>query len=106
MSTKRWMIAGGVVVGLAAAAAVGGYFYVKPLAYVGTGYTAHRLCSCVFVSGRSEEDCMGDLGPSPVGIDHRVDAQAQTVVASIAPLATSTATYHGATGCRLDPPGE
>jgi CubicO group peptidase (beta-lactamase class C family) len=49
---------------LLVAAAVGGYFYARPLLETGTGYAAKNACSVVLVAGRDDPDT--DLPPNPL----------------------------------------
>lgn len=53
-----------VLLVLVVAAAVGGYFYARPLLETGTGYAAHNSCAVTLVAGR--EDHEGDLPPNPI----------------------------------------
>lgn len=45
-------------------AAVGGYWYARPLLLTGTGYAAHNDCAVRFVAGRDTSD--QDLPPNPL----------------------------------------
>jgi CubicO group peptidase (beta-lactamase class C family) len=53
-----------VVLVLVVAAAVGGYFYARPLLETGTGYAAHNACAVTLVAGRDDPDT--DLPPNPL----------------------------------------
>ena len=53
-----------VVLVLVVAAAVGGYFYARPLLETATGYAAHNSCAVTLVAGRDDPD--SDLPPNPV----------------------------------------
>lgn len=101
MRNKLWIWISGILVLILGAVGLFAALVVAPTAYIGTGYVAHRLCSCVFVSGRPVDSCTVDLGPDAASIPFTIDRSAQTVTSSIPVLATSTATYHGPTGCRL-----
>jgi hypothetical protein len=57
----RWIAAIlGVVVMVGAA---WGYLAVKPYGELGTTYIAKQLCSCVFVTGRTEASCRAEFKP-------------------------------------------
>ena len=53
-----------VLLVLVVAAAVGGYFYARPLLETGTGYAAHNSCAVTLVAGR--DDYESDLPPNPL----------------------------------------
>ena len=53
-----------VLLVLVLAAAVGGYFYARPLLETGTGYAAHNSCAVTLVAGR--DDYESDLPPNPL----------------------------------------
>ena len=53
-----------VVLVLLVAAAVGGYFYARPLLKTGTGYAAHNSCAVTLVAGRDDPE--SDLPPNPL----------------------------------------
>lgn len=62
MSRKRWIWVG--VLAIAVFAAAGGAWASRDqLAYarIATGYAAKQTCSCLHVSGRALESCMGDF---------------------------------------------
>ena len=53
-----------VVLVLLVVAAVGGYFYARPLLKTGTGYAAHNSCAVTLVAGRDDPE--SDLPPNPL----------------------------------------
>ena len=53
-----------VLLVLVVAAAVGGYFYARPLLETGTGYAAHNSCAVTLVADRDDPD--SDLPPNPL----------------------------------------
>ena len=53
-----------VLLVLVIAAAIGGYFYARPLLATGTGYAAHNSCAVTLVAGR--DDYEADLPPNPL----------------------------------------
>lgn len=63
MSRKRWIVAGAIVAGLLLLAGGAAYALRDDIAYaqVATGYAAKQTCSCVHVSGRSLDSCLGDF---------------------------------------------
>lgn len=48
-----------------AVAAVGAVIGWQAMRYaeVATGYIAHRMCSCIYVQGRQEDECRAEIGP-------------------------------------------
>lgn len=53
-----------VLLVLVVAAAVGGYFYARPLLKTGTGYAAHNSCAVTLVAGRDDPE--SDLPDNPL----------------------------------------
>ena len=89
----------GVVVVLLVAA-VGGYWYARPLLITGTGYAAHNACAVVHLAGRAVP--ASDLPPNPL-VPHLVTSvgadQARTTIRGV--LAGQTAWYTAGYGCTL-----
>lgn len=74
---------------------------------VGTGWVAKRLCSAVFVSGRTPEDAVEVAIPLPIPlpIPGVVDRENRSVTAYFANLfVPSTARFRPGLGCTLDDP--
>lgn len=76
----------------------GGLF---PLA---SGFAAKQMCSCVFVAGRSEEECAAWVKVSPDVARFRVDHERKAVRARALGLGRQDAHWvDDRTGCVLDP---
>lgn len=74
---------------------------------VGTGWVAKRICSAVFVSGRTTESAVEAALPLPIRIPvpFEVDREEKQVTAWFAHLfASSTARFRPGLGCTLDDP--
>jgi hypothetical protein len=85
---------------------VGGAALVVPgmheRSYMGAGYVAKQLCSCVFVAGRDMASCRADLTESSDPIRAEVLDAEQAVRAWVPVLAERRATYTDGTGCTLE----
>lgn len=101
----RWMTrrtTARILIGIAAALVVFILFYAYQFVIVGTAYTAHLLCSGVFVSERSPESVVAtdltadDLAPLRY---LSADVGAHRVTASFHGLAPRTAFYRDGLGC-------
>lgn len=66
----------------------------------GARYAAKWTCSCVFVSGRSEEACAADLMGGADRLPRKVDHGGRSVEAGL-PLLTGRAEYEEGRGCSL-----
>lgn len=86
--------------------AVGGAAWFVPglrqRSYMGSGYVAKHLCSCVFVAGRELGDCRADLAPNTEAVRAEVLAADRAVRAWVPLLAQRTARYSDGTGCTLE----
>lgn len=81
----------------------------EPCAYPGgllplaSGFAAKEACSCVFVAGRSEEECAAWVKVSPAVASFRVDRERKRVVAHALGTSGASATFvDEAHGCVLD----
>ena len=82
-------------------------FYAYQYAAIGSAYTAHILCSGVFVSARSAQSVLGsDLSVDSLAplryVTAEVDPRARRVSAHVFGLATRTALYRDRLGCVLE----
>ncbi len=68
---------------------------------IGTGMLAKQLCSCVFVSGRSLEDCRADQFESMDPIQVEVLSEPEGVRAFVALFGERIATWRDGLGCTL-----
>lgn len=89
---------------------VGGisYYMIAEIGPIGAGYKSKMLCSYLFVSGRELEPVMAnDLEPfNPLlpYVDHTIDYQEKSVVATAFGLVTRKARYQEGLGCTIVPP--
>ena len=92
---------------------VGGAVLVLGLAYlawatvssasVGAAAMAKVTCSCVFIDGRSLEDCRADDPPGFESIQVVVDQSEKTATGSVFALIKSRAKFNEQFGCTLEP---
>jgi hypothetical protein len=68
---------------------------------IGVNYTAKNLCSCLFVMERDRDSCYADMIGEVEQIPVEVDADAQTVRASLFGLIVGEASHEGSRGCSL-----
>jgi len=96
-----WIVAAAVA--LVAGRALSGWLHVRRLARYGVAVTAKQMCSCIFVDGRDEAGCRGDM---PEGTEHlrvAVDRADDTVHArNPFFLVERRAHHHEGTGCTLE----
>jgi hypothetical protein len=71
-----------------------------PLGRVGTGYAAEVTCACVFVSGRAQESCRGDLDPLARKLISVTVGQNEVRTSALG-LTHARARFDAATGCTL-----
>jgi hypothetical protein len=96
-----------VLAGAALAAAIVVGFYTYQFVVVGTAYSAHMLCSGLFVSGRTSESVLSsdlgadDLAPLRV-LTTEVDANARRVRAHLFGMASRTAVHRSDFGCVVE----
>jgi len=102
MRRRRWprVLAG--LLTLIVLAAIGGYWYERPLLRTGTGYAAHNACALAFIAHRS--DAEADLPPNPLVpyLSTSIDEGAQSAKTSIKGLlAGQDAAFSRDTGCTV-----
>ena len=93
-----------VLLVLVVAAAVGGYFYARPLLATGTGYAAHNSCAVTLVAGR--DDYESDLPSNPLVpvITGYVNEAGKSSTAQILfTLSTQKAWFTRGFGCTVGP---
>lgn len=102
VSRKRWIWVGGLAVGLAIVA--GGAWASRgqvSYASIAVGYAAKQTCSCLHVSGRTMESCIGEF-PEDARNNITVTANGDTVRASVLFGAISSeAIYEEEYGCTI-----
>jgi hypothetical protein len=93
-----------IAVSAVAVVALGGIAWLRitygAQADVGAGYAAKQLCSCVFVGGRTAEECWRDFSPEMQSV--RWEVGADEVHAWVPLVAARTARAHEGTGCSLE----
>ncbi len=92
------------VIALIAATLTYGYHRAKPYATIGATYLAKQMCSCVFVTGRTEGSCRAEFKPDidrfSVKVDRTGAPTQGRVTASLAMFA-GAATYEDGYGCTV-----
>lgn len=90
-----------VLVTLIVIAAIGGYWYERPLLRTGTGYAAHNACALTHLAGRS--DPATDLPPNPLVpyLRSKDDGNGQVKATILGVLAGQKAWYTSGFGCTL-----
>ena len=102
MKRRRWPRVLTALLALLVVAAIGGYWYERPLLRTGTGYAAHNACALAFIADRSNPET--DLPPNPLvphlstSID-REDKSARTTIRGL--LAGQEAAWSPETGCTV-----
>ncbi len=84
-----------VIVGLITA-----FYLARPYGVTGTTYIAKQLCSCVFLTGRTDLSCQGELKPDIDQFTVRIDHAKRSVAAHLA-IFSSESIYEDGTGCRI-----
>ncbi len=97
---KFWRWAAAAVALILVAGLIGGYVAARPYGVTGTTYIAKQLCSCVFLTGRSDASCQGDFKPDIDKFTLRIDHASRSVSARLL-LFSSEAVYDVGTGCRI-----
>jgi hypothetical protein len=94
----RWAaIAAAVVL---AAGLLAAWVAIRPYGEVGSTYLAKQLCSCVFLTGRSDSSCRADFGADINKFDVRIDHANRTVSTRLL-LFGSRAAFDRGYGCRV-----
>lgn len=88
------LIAGGLTYGVATS---------YPKLGIVTAYAAKKMCSCTFISERSQESIQAqDLAMSPLSLSETIiDREKKTATASIFGMKSKTAEFRGKLGCVL-----
>ena len=58
-----WAAIGAISILVGTTAATAAYRSVGPYGHIGTNYVAKQLCSCIFVTGRTESGCRKEFEP-------------------------------------------
>ena len=97
---KRWLLL--LFFGVAGLAA----FYVPGLVsqiYIGNGFLAKQMCSCMLVGERSFESCRPDMMPAMDRIEAELLPDGQGVRAWIPGVGERVARLEAPFGCTLEP---
>lgn len=99
---RKWLLVAGVAV-VGGAVAIAERLQLPTLIEIGPGYSAELTCSCVFVSGRTPESCIGDLDPlAHKLVSISVEPANRSVEARAVGLVHRTARYRDGYGCTLE----
>lgn len=82
-----------------------GWFYRAPiLGYTGAGasYSAHVVCSCRYIGGRSLEDCKKDRLSGMELVSLSEDEEGKSITARYPLLPPTVATYRKGYGCVME----
>ena len=91
-----WSIFGFVVLNV-----IIGYFVMHHSAQIGAGYLAKQMCSCVYVAGRSFDDCRQDQRNTRF-VAVREVPELQGMRSRAYPFPPAHAFYHDGYGCTLE----
>lgn len=91
------------IVGLILLAILGlsvfGLFKARDYGDVAVGYAARQMCSCLFVQGRTEDECLADLGEARDAV--KLVYFREKVVANFSGLVQAQATLKPGFGCSV-----
>ncbi len=97
---NAWRWAAAAVVLILAVSLVAAWVAVRPYGVTGTTYLAKQVCSCVFVTGRSDRSCRAEFEPDIEKADVQIDHAGRTVSARLL-LFSSQSIYEDGSGCRI-----
>jgi hypothetical protein len=97
---KLWRWIGGALALVLLAGLIAGYVAIRPYGETGTTYLAKQLCSCVFLTGRSDSSCSAEFQPDINKFRVRIDHAQSRVQASLL-IFSSTSAFDPRTGCRI-----
>ncbi len=102
MGRKRWIWIGGIGA-LAIGAGLLAWSFADDLAYahIATGYAAKQTCSCVHVSGRPLEACLGDFPEDARRQIKVTQSGAHTRASVLFGLVAADAEFEDGFGCAL-----
>ena len=97
---RLWAWIGGVVVVLLVAGAIAAYLLARPYAQIGGTYIAKQLCSCVFVTGRTDASCRAEFEPDIDKFQVKISRRRHTVRTRLL-IFSSAASYTEGYGCTV-----
>lgn len=98
LTWKRTLL---IIAVIAAATAAWNWSYLIGNARLATAYGAHVGCSCRYIGGRDLDDCEKDFEPGMETVSLSDDPEAKEVTASVPIIASATARFDPASGCRI-----
>jgi hypothetical protein len=75
---------------------------MRPVSQVASGYMARVACACHFIAGRSLASCATDREPGMELVRLSADPARRRITASVAFVASASATHTPGQGCRLE----
>jgi hypothetical protein len=103
VKTRRFKLSFTSVVGLILLVILGlsvfGLFKAREYGDVAVGYAARQMCSCLFVQGRGEAECLADLGEARDAV--KLVYFNEKVVANFNGLVQAQATMKPGYGCAV-----
>lgn len=106
MRARRIALVALVALVLLAAAAAGGWLYVRgkrPQLELGVGYAARVACGCRYMGNRSLASCYKDFEPGMEPIRLKEDAAAKAITAYVPLIAHRTVRFDPVLGCQPEP---
>lgn len=101
MTRRRWLVAGGLALLTLLALA---WTQLAPWPRTGATYVAKQMCSCLFLTGRTEASCRTDFGDYvnrySLAVDRGGLPRTARVTASLA-MFRGEAVYDQGYGCRI-----
>jgi hypothetical protein len=77
-----------------------GYVMLRPYGETGTTYLAKQLCSCIYLTGRSDASCQNEFRPDADKFQVRINHAARSVSARLL-MFSNVAVYEDGLGCRI-----
>jgi hypothetical protein len=97
---KYWRWAAAAAALILIGGAVAAWAALKPYGVTGTTYLAKQLCSCVFLTGRSDSSCRAEFEPDIGKFQVRIDHGRSRVSARLLVFSSESA-FDARTGCRV-----
>ncbi len=98
LTWKRTLL---IIALIAAVAIAWNWSWISGNARLAAAYGAHVGCSCHYIGGRDLDDCEKDFEPGMESVSLSDDPEAKEVTASVPIIASATARYDSASGCRI-----